>query len=488
MANMFSPLHAAFDECTTNTGDSRAIPGFIPQLDSFPDDELFDLIVAGFGPAALAIAIALHDSLEQSNGNGITGRQPRVLFLEKQASFAWHAGMLIPGAKMQISFIKDMATLRNPLSKFTFLNYLHNNKRMVEFSNLNTFLPTREEFEDYLGWCACHFQDVVRYGEKVESIIPPDRLSSTLDHLTVQSRSESGEMFTRRAKHVVVAIGGYPDIPQPFKSSPHSRYIHSSQYNHNIAKYLPDPKAAYSVAVVGGGQSAAEIFHDLHARYPASKTCLLLRGSALRPSDDSPFVNEIFDPDRIARFFDSPSDVRAAIRNSNRNTNYGVVRQELLEELYATMFLQRINTGVDQDAWQHRIMRGTRIHHVDFADPGRLAIDLEYASDVASHPTRQTVPFDLVIFATGYRHDGYQKLLEPLTEVFGPTDQWAKASKDYRVLLPGSARNDCGVWLQGCNEATHGLADTLLSGLAVRGGQLVQSIFGESQKPAQARL
>jgi L-ornithine N5-oxygenase len=36
-----------------------------------------------------------------------------------------------------------------------------------------------------------------------------------------------------------------------------------------------------------------------------------------------------------------------------------------------------------------------------------------------------------------------------------------------------------GIWLQGCNEKTHGLSDSLLSVLAVRGGEIVASVFGE---------
>ena len=56
------------------------------------------------------------------------------------------------------------------------------------------------------------------------------------------------------------------------------------------------------VAVIGGGQSAAEVFHNLHARYPACKTNLIIRGAALKPSDDSPFVNEIFVQDTRSCF------------------------------------------------------------------------------------------------------------------------------------------------------------------------------------------
>ena len=60
--------------------------------------KIFDLVCIGFGPASLAIAVALHDLSIPAN----------VLFLERQPRFAWHAGMLLSGARMQISFLKDV--------------------------------------------------------------------------------------------------------------------------------------------------------------------------------------------------------------------------------------------------------------------------------------------------------------------------------------------------------------------------------------------
>ena len=51
------------------------------------------------------------------------------------------------------------------------------------------------------------------------------------------------------------------------------------------------------MAVVGGGQSAAEVTVDLRSRFPDASIDLIFRGHALKPSDSSPFVNEIFNPD-----------------------------------------------------------------------------------------------------------------------------------------------------------------------------------------------
>ena len=54
--------------------------------------------------------------------------------------------MMLDGAKMQISFLKDLATLRNPSSTYSFISYLHAHGRLATFVNLSTFTPSRVEF------------------------------------------------------------------------------------------------------------------------------------------------------------------------------------------------------------------------------------------------------------------------------------------------------------------------------------------------------
>ena len=260
-----------------------------PLLQRADDEEIHDLICVGFGPASLAIAVALHDALE-SGEPALSTRSPKVRFLERQPQFAWHAGMLLPGAKMQITFIKDLATLRNPRSHFTFLNYLHWKGRLVSFTNLGTFLPQRIEYEDYMRWCASHFQDVVNYGQDVESVdvghIKPE--TGRVDAFAVKFRDQcSNKLSTLLAKHVVIAVGGKPSIPKCLKAG-HPRIIHSSQYVTSLPSIFPAGAMPRSVAVIGAGQSAAEVFHNIPYRFPGSKSYLLIRSSALRPSDDSP--------------------------------------------------------------------------------------------------------------------------------------------------------------------------------------------------------
>ena len=250
---------------------SQAGQGFVYQ---------YDLVCIGFGPASLAIAIALRDR----------GIKARVVYIEKQPNFVWHAGMLLPNARMQISFLKDLATLRDPRSRFTFVNYLKTKNRLVAFTNLSTFLPLREEYNDYMSWCASHFEQDVQYGHETISVYPVENQDGPIRSWQVVSRNvEMKERSTITARNVVVAIGGKPRIsPTLSADGPDCGIVHSSSYSIAVPRILTDTHKVYNVAIVGGGQSAAEIFNDLQSRYPNSYITLYIGASALKPSDDSP--------------------------------------------------------------------------------------------------------------------------------------------------------------------------------------------------------
>lgn len=67
----------------------------------YPEDHEneYDLICIGFGPASLAIAIALNDALESRQAvpglENIRRQSPKVLFLERQHKFGWHSGLCL---------------------------------------------------------------------------------------------------------------------------------------------------------------------------------------------------------------------------------------------------------------------------------------------------------------------------------------------------------------------------------------------------------
>ncbi|KAL8641313.1 MAG: hypothetical protein Q9226_008653 [Calogaya cf. arnoldii] len=434
----------------------------------------YDLVCVGFGPASLAIAIALHDR----------GINARVLYIEKQRSFIWHAGMLLPDARMQISFLKDMATLRDPTSNFTFINYLKCKNRLVAFTNLSTFLPLREEYNDYMSWCAAHFEDDVQYGHETTSVSAVNSDDGPVEIWQVTSKeTETHRSKTVTARNVVIAIGGKPRIPIPI-TGVESLIVHSSSYSTAVPQILKHTDKSHSIAVVGGGQSSAEIFNDLQTRYPNSSVSLFTGASALKPSDDSPFVNEVFDPERVDEFYRLPPESRQQSTLSNKATNYGVVRPELLDRLYEAMYHQRLHEH-DQSKWAFKIVPWREV--VGFEkDDQKFRLRLKNTSSSSGDVSISDDSFDLAILGTGYERKGHETLLEPTRGLLA--EEGFKVSRDYRVKYRTDVvKEGCGVWLQGCCEDTHGLGDTLLSMLAVRGGEMVDSIFG-SQTQQRARL
>jgi L-ornithine N5-oxygenase len=250
---------------------------------SSPHSQQYDILCIGFGPAALAIAIAIRE-------RGLADKN--VLFLERQAEFGWHTGMLLPGTKMQISFMKDLATMRNPQSYFTFANYLHKHDRLANFINLSTHTPFREEFNDYMKWCASHFGDWVQFNQEVVKVTPvkTNAPNQAVESFNVTARDvKSSSTRHLYAKHVIVANGGEMSVPDGLRSPQfNGQIIHSSQYLNTVPRQFKYENAKYRFAVVGGGQSAVEIAEDLQSRYPNSRVALIFRDSALRPSDDSP--------------------------------------------------------------------------------------------------------------------------------------------------------------------------------------------------------
>ena len=421
----------------------------------------YDVIGLGFGPANLAIAVALEEDRRVGEG-GL-----RYCFLEKKPAFEWHGGMLLEDSRMQISFLKDLATLRNPASRFTFINYLHQKRRLEPFINIGSFNPSRVEYNDYLGWAAGHFAERVHYGEEVIAIEAMEE-QGEVQRLRVISRFADGRTRMRVTRNLVVGIGGLPSIPEafrPWRDEP--RVIHSSQYRERIDSLCRDNDQPQRLAVIGSGQSAAEIFSDLTGRFPQAEVSLIMRSQALRPADDSPFVNEIFDPSYTDLIYQQPHAVRQELIRAHAHTNYSVVNLDLIERIYQGLYQQSITGRSTQ-----RLLANRQIHRVEAVAEG---VRLSLSDGLSEH--NEVREFDGVVLATGYRRDGHQRLLEGLKLYLAA----GEVERSYR--LPTQAWFFPNIYLQGCCEASHGLSDTLLSVLSVRSQEVVDALLVQGRRP-----
>ena len=425
--------------------------------------QVHDLIGVGFGPSNLALAIALEE-LAETHGHALD-----ALFIDKQNDYRWHGNTLATQSELQISFLKDLVSLRNPTSPYSFVNYLHQKQRLADFINLGTFYPCRLEYNDYLRWAAEHFATQARYGEEVTRI-EPVLDNGQVRHLRVISRNAQGHEHTRLSRAVVVGSGGTPKVPASFaafKDDP--RVFHHSRYLSSLATLPCTEGKPMRIAIVGSGQSAAEAFIDLNDSYPSVKVDMIVRATALKPADDSPFVNEIFAPDYTDLVFNQEHNERQKLIAEYHNTNYSVVDIDLLERIYGILYRQKV-----AHQYRHAVLCRRQVQAaVATADGIELTLQ-----DLATHQT-QTHRYDAVILATGYERRSHRDLLAPLQ---GYLEDF-NVARDYRALA--SPDLQAAVYLQGFCENSHGLSDTLLSVLPNRAAEIGESLY---QALGQARL
>jgi len=220
---------------------------------------MYDLVVIGFGPAQIATAIANQESQKSS----------KILFLERKPTFSWHSETHLARTRMENPFVYDLATIRNPRSAFTYVNYLLARKRLIEFANSDRLNPLRVEFEDYLKWCAEQFGEQVQYGSEVREVAP------ILDENTVTAwkiviRDSNGNMSTVEARTVVAPLPKSshtskqqsPSLPSvDFLAG--QRIISTEDYllRRNDLRGVNEPRL--NIAVVGSGRKITEVIDDL---------------------------------------------------------------------------------------------------------------------------------------------------------------------------------------------------------------------------------
>ncbi|MEV4558544.1 SidA/IucD/PvdA family monooxygenase [Kitasatospora sp. NPDC049285] len=416
------------------------------------------VLAIGAGPANLALAAAIEES-------GSTELAERTLLLEQAPDIKWQRDLLMPWARSQVSFLKDLVTLRDPRSRFSFLNFLHQHGRLDQFINLGTFHPHRWEFSDYLQWVAASLEKVrIRYDAKATATEP---LYDEAGRLTGwQVTLADGD--TIRCRDLVIGAGRDAHLPSVFAELPAERVIHSARFRSRIAAV--DKDAPLRAVVVGGAQSAAEMFLAVYENLPNASVTMLVRSIGLQSYQTSKFVNELFFPSFVDEFFEAPAEMRAQVLDEMRLTNYAGLAPPFLDELYLMLYREKmIGTGRAEVQAMTEVVAARE-------EDGEVVLDLRdrRTEKITEHRC------DLVLLGTGYdsRMPG---LVRELTEKAGLPE--VVVSRNYRVDLGETAGG--ALYLQGVNEATHGIADSLISVLAHRARDITGELVDRHAAAAQ---
>ncbi|MFJ8430167.1 SidA/IucD/PvdA family monooxygenase [Kitasatospora sp. NPDC094019] len=427
-------------------------------------DDPYDVIGLGFGPSNIALAIAAQEIAPDRS----------CLFLERSPDVSWHEGMLIDGARMQISFLKDLVSLRNLASPFTFLAYQKAKGRLEKFVNLAEFRPTRLEFQDYLRWVGGQFSGLVRYRSAVTSVSPVRGDDGTLSLLRVTATdTATGEVVEYHARNVVHGLGGLPKVPAGVTTGP--SVVHSSAFLSKFPGAFTDHDRGWEFAVAGDGQSAGEITHYLLDRYRNSRVHLVLPGYSLSATDNNPFANEQFFEANADAFYSRSEENRRDYAARLRDTNYAVVEAGFLDDLYRLVYADEVRGRT-----RLVVHDGSRLTSAE-SDGTGVRVGVHSRFGAGAHELRT----DGLVLATGYRRDldpgMYRDVLPHLR-----TDDHGRpvVSQDHRACA--TEELTCGLYLQGLSETTHGLGETLLSLLPFRSKQIITAIAKDGGSMARA--
>lgn len=413
--------------------------------------------------------------------------------------------------------MKDLATMRDPTSSFTFVNYLHKMGRLSASINREATIPSRREWSAYLTWCADRLDHVVSYGEDVLSIEPIENLGKNkacIDHamkeaqpvppagharllrITSHLRGSDVKVRVRLARNVTVGVGGSPSVPKQFRPlfpklpwEQASRIIHSATFLPSLNAIEPELVATVErrlgrsspvsrsnwplrFAVIGAGQSSAEMAMHLRRIFPAAYVQLIFRASALVPSDDSAFVNSVaFDPERTDAFWKSGEHERDEWRREFKRTNYSVVRSDVLNALSEMLYDQQIELpqlypGSDGPAeGRLDLQPNTLVKTAELVKEGQDEQVRLVLAPLKTADASRTVDFDAVFMGTGFirRPDSFP-FFEPLRGHFPILDS-PEAAQQRRSDL-GFSNDDDSRTMSGDDEAAKELVRERVRGIS----------------------
>ncbi|WP_288585085.1 SidA/IucD/PvdA family monooxygenase [uncultured Methylobacterium sp.] len=397
----------------------------------------------GVGPANLSLASLLYPL-------GLPNT-----FFEKAEGFRWHEGMQIPNSALQVSFVKDLVTLADPTNPFSFLAFLHDQGRLGHFLNARFDAVSRREFSRYFAWAAERNPNV-RFGEEV--------LEVDFDGDFVL-RTSCGIV---RSANLSIGVGMRPALPPFAEAKRGATVFHSSDYMRH-AQSLGDRR----VAVIGGGQSGAEIVLDLATREHAGRPAQIVwitRRTCFLPLDDSAFTNDLFLPCHQHYFSELDEAHRHRFLQDHVLASDGI-SGDTLQRLYQTLYVRRFLDGAPDAV---SLLPNRTLTHIASEGAGWL-LQLHHRDLGAA----ETVTADVVVLATGYRNAALD-FLQPIAHRIETVDQELKVDEAFAVSWDGP--QDRSIFVQNAARRQKGLADPNLSLLAWRSDRIIERLTGLTRR------
>lgn len=406
----------------------------------------YDFAAIGVGPFNLGLAALTEDHPE------IDG-----IFLDQRAGFDWHPGLMIEGVTIQVPFLADLVTMADPTSRFSFLNFLKQSGRLYPFYIRESFFPLRAEYNAYCKWVAAQMS-AIRWNTRVESVTHDGR--AYLVH-------SAGETF--RARKLVLGIGTAPRVPAVADQGP---YVHSADYLAHRERL----RELDSITVVGSGQSAAEIYHDLLGGIDTYGYHLswITRSPRYFPMEYTKLTLEMTSPEYIRYHHALPMEVRDRLGREQRNLYKGI-SGDLVDAIYETLYAKSLTGPVPTT-----LLTGVELAGVIWDEAaGRYTLALEHREQARSF----TASTQGLVLATGYAAR-VPSFLDPVRDRIN----WDARGRfdvavDYSVDTAGDE-----IFVQNAEEHTHSLTAPDLGMGPYRNTVILKGLTGREVYPIEERI
>ncbi|RMD43842.1 hypothetical protein DV735_g1275, partial [Chaetothyriales sp. CBS 134920] len=432
-----------------------------------------ELVCIGFGVTALATALALHERKSLDS----------TLFLESQPQASWQPCPEIPASYLRTSFLNDLVTTENPRSKFTFINYLHSTNRLTLYANSSQLRPSRELFTDYLRWCADHLPVRIGFSKVVTAIQPVTNAAGVVSSWkTFFTDRNTGKQDVVEAKQVLCSIEPQPYIPSALaEPTARSSVVHSANCRQAVASVLKQTGGKARIAIIGDGQSAAEVFEFVQSTRGSQQAVWFTQDAVLTSTGSSAFVlDAVRRPATDAERMLPPELRRKAIQGQGAIASNHAIDDAILMGIYDSQYQQSVKQ-TDPSKWQYQIKFRQQLVKTTRASNGQVSLSFTSLSDT---PESFADNFDLVIAATGYDKTGHKPIMQQLSTLIDGHN--ISVNRDYQInFRSGLLAKDCGVWLQGAFRESDDVEDAVFAILAERSRRIAESIIQQRRLPAE---
>ena len=126
--------------------------------------------------------------------------------------------------------------------------------------------------------------------------------------------------------------------------------------------------------------------------------------------------------------------------------------------------MQRLQNS-DERQWRCRILPNRTVTTAEQCSDSRVSLKLGLPEHKRAHEDQdveEDLAVDYVFTATGYKRNSHEGMLSEMRDLLScDLDKEGKfpVARDYRVQWDeNKVARGAGVWLQGCNEETHGVS------------------------------